>query len=563
MTRQSELGDVGTSRIASIDVRPLSTASIAQVHAARLTSGAKVVIKLQHPEVAAMMLQDIQQAEVLGRVLAAFEPDFDFTSLIKEANAEHIKELNFHNEAANLAEVRANLQRSCVVAEVPAPVIGLVSERVLVMTFSTGISLKSRPELLAAGIDLQLLVARVCEAWAAQMFTHGIFNADPHPGNILVRNEDGVGPLPVLLDFGLCKRLTEESRLSFCRMVHALTETDGDMLIQALVSLGLKMNVEIDPFEALASLMFAFRNTESDEKISREAMRKQIGKQEKRGEVYREIGKERKKKGEKAPLEALSSELIYFLRTVDMLQVRRLFTIYYLLLTTYYWLVTTYYARLTCCRGSALASRYHALFYRRWRPARSRSCCIHTHTYTYIHTYCVCMYVHRVYVCTCVYMYVCMYMCIYVRMYVYRVFCMYVCMCTCGHAYMHPLHAYSTYTTFVLLHTYSTYIHSYRSCCSTLAPPSAGSSPAHLHGTRRPRRRNSAWSKYWWRSRPQEKSLARRPAHLHTYTRGYKYIRILAVKLAYSYIHAYKPTRAYKLAYAYCILYYIHSNRPA
>ena len=47
----------------------------------------------------------------------------------------------------------------------------------------------------------------MCEAWAQQMFTDGFFNADPHPGNLLVRNEPGLGPLPVLLDFGLCKRL--------------------------------------------------------------------------------------------------------------------------------------------------------------------------------------------------------------------------------------------------------------------------------------------------------------------------------------------------------------------
>ena len=136
-----------------------------------------------------------------------------------------------------MVDVKDNLQRARVVAEVPTPIDGLVTTRVLVMTFSDGISLKSKEALEAAGVDLPLLVARVCEAWASQMFTDGVFNADPHAGNLLCRVEDGLGPLPVLLDFGLCKRLAHPTKLCFCKLVHALNEQDGDLLIEALLSL--------------------------------------------------------------------------------------------------------------------------------------------------------------------------------------------------------------------------------------------------------------------------------------------------------------------------------------
>ena len=90
-----------------------------QVHAARLHSGAKVVVKLQHVEVARVMRQDMVQSLVLGRLLAFFEPEFDFTSLLTEANREHEKELDFNIEASNLVEGGDNLHRSRVVAEVP------------------------------------------------------------------------------------------------------------------------------------------------------------------------------------------------------------------------------------------------------------------------------------------------------------------------------------------------------------------------------------------------------------------------------------------------------------
>ncbi|KAL3920216.1 MAG: hypothetical protein SGPRY_005334, partial [Prymnesium sp.] len=217
-TITTELGERAKG-IASIEEAPLSTASIAQVHAAVLADGRKVVVKVQHVEVGMVVRQDIAQCTALGRILAWLEPGFDFASLVEEANKEHAKELDFTLEAHNLQQVRANLHASRVVAELPAPVEGMVSERVLVMTFCEGISLKSKEELLARGMDVELLVARVCEAWAAQMFTDGLFNCDPHAGNLLCRNEPQLGPLPVLLDFGLCKRLSEEAKLNFCRLV--------------------------------------------------------------------------------------------------------------------------------------------------------------------------------------------------------------------------------------------------------------------------------------------------------------------------------------------------------
>jgi len=346
-TLVSELGE-RASAIESFDPTPLSTASIAQVHAARLSSGAKVVVKLQHAEVARVMRQDMVQSLVLGRLLAFFEPEFDFTSLLAEANSEHEKELDFTTEASNLVEVRANLHRSRVVAEVPTPIPTLVTEKVLVMTFSEGIPLKSRAHLLDAGVDLQLLVARVCEAWAQQMFTDGVFNADPHPGNLLVRNEPGLGPLPVLLDFGLCKRLSSTASLGFCKLVHALSEQDGDGLMDALIGLGLNLHVDYEPFEFLAGIAFAFRNSDADATAARKRHKDNLDKEHARDTVYKKDTKSRRKaarkqeqraekdggvqseaaheetqkprSGDTSVMAAIPPEVVYFFRTIDMLQ---------------------------------------------------------------------------------------------------------------------------------------------------------------------------------------------------------------------------------------------------
>ena len=83
-----------------------------------------------------------------------------------------------------------------------------------------GAPLKDPAALREAGIDCDLVVARVCEAWAAQILADGLFNADPHAGNLLVTRQPPLGDVPVLLDFGLCKRLAPAEHKAFCMLVH-------------------------------------------------------------------------------------------------------------------------------------------------------------------------------------------------------------------------------------------------------------------------------------------------------------------------------------------------------
>ena len=71
---------------------------------------------------------------------------------------------------------------------------------------------------------------------------------DPHPGNLLCSCGGG-GPVPILLDFGLTKRLTETQRIAFCRLVHGMAEGDGDLLFDALAGLGFVFNVAFEPHE--------------------------------------------------------------------------------------------------------------------------------------------------------------------------------------------------------------------------------------------------------------------------------------------------------------------------
>lgn len=318
-TMLEELGDERAAHIAAVDPAPLSVASIAQVHAARLATGERVVLKVQHAEVAALMAQDLVQSERLARWLHWLEPSMDMRAMMQEATGLHFAELDFRREAANLQAVAANLQRARVVATVPSVVAPLTSRRLLVMRFCEGVSLKDGAALREQGVDCELLVSRCCEAWAVQLFTDGHFNCDPHAGNLLVDNRRAaeLGPTPVLLDFGLCKRLSSTERLAFCGLVHALAELDADRLIGSLRDLGFVFHSTPEPFDALRGLLFAFRNTESDATVSRTKARAKVKELRARGKARRARAKEQ---GEEEKFPSVPGVVLFFFRTVQMLQ---------------------------------------------------------------------------------------------------------------------------------------------------------------------------------------------------------------------------------------------------
>ena len=325
-TLLSELGDERVRMIASIHPTPLSTASIAQVHTATLVDGTRVVLKIQHVEVETKMLQDLQQAEHLAEKLAWLEPQVDLRPLLEEAASLHRSELDFAAEASNLREVAANLRGRCVTATLPPVVESLTTRRCLTMGYCEGAPLKDAVFLRSIGVDCALLVSRVCEAWAAQMFADGVFNCDPHPGNLLVRVDPQRGPVPVLLDFGLCKRLPVRQKLAFCSMVVSLSLLDADGLVRALATLGLQLPPEADPFTVLRGLAFAFRDTEADAGKARERIKGQL----KRARTVRQqIVAKRKERIEREkredptkeePRRSLPGVVAYFYRTLMMLQ---------------------------------------------------------------------------------------------------------------------------------------------------------------------------------------------------------------------------------------------------
>lgn len=329
------------ARIQSIDRTPLSTASLAQVHKAVLkipittpttTNGYEeaeqeqqqfryhdVVLKVQHRGVAALMLQDMENLRVILEMLAWTDKDLDFGPVIREYNMEVCKELDFRIEEQNMKDVALELQKANIKAIVPNTCAGFVMERLMVMDYCDGFAVRDIAKLDEHKVDRDLLLERIVAAWAVQMHVGGVFNCDPHMGNILVSTAvPGDPSVPVLLDFGLTKRLDPQIKLAFARLMHASYENDVDGLLQSFDEMGLKMNRH-DPFQDMANMQRGFGDTVKQSE-ARESLRKRRADFKQRREAQRaDAGL---KKGEKlrSPVDAWPSELVFFLRVTAMLR---------------------------------------------------------------------------------------------------------------------------------------------------------------------------------------------------------------------------------------------------
>lgn len=214
-----ELGKAPEELYAEFDEVPLGSASIAQVHAARLHDGTSVVIKVQHPTAESRIQKDLEillaladNAEQLSPELRQFQP----RSLVAEFKKGLLKEVDFKKEVNNLQQVARNLSDLDAV-HIPLPFPDLSTRRVLTMERIDGYSVARIDRMVAEGIDRGQLAHDFADAYIRMILKDGIYHADPHPGNIMVLKENRLG----LLDFGTVGRIDERTRDEYVGIVLA------------------------------------------------------------------------------------------------------------------------------------------------------------------------------------------------------------------------------------------------------------------------------------------------------------------------------------------------------
>lgn len=236
----------------AIDPTPLGSASLAQVHKARLANGDIVAVKIQRPGVKATMALDIDIMRMVARQASRFMKDdqmLDLRDVVEELWATFLEETDFQREAANLQEF-ARLNKDVAFIDSPHVYPELCGEYVLVMEYIDGIPILATERLRTAGYDLEEIGEKILDNYATQILDHGFFHADPHPGNLLIRN----GKV-VYIDLGIMGRLSPHDRAGFGNIIQAVGMQSATELKSALMSFAIaKDNAAIDHTRFLADL---------------------------------------------------------------------------------------------------------------------------------------------------------------------------------------------------------------------------------------------------------------------------------------------------------------------
>ena len=220
---------------AYIKEQPLGSASVAQVHAARLRGGEDVVIKVQRRGIHQIMEQDIaimRRAAQLLRIVPVAGDVIDFNGLLDEFWTVSQQEMNFLVEAEHLSRFAA-LNDGVAYATCPKVYRELSTACVLVMERVDGIPIDHLEELRRQGYDPDEIGEKLAENYIKQILDDGFFHADPHPGNIIIRN----GKI-VWLDLGMVGVLSNRDRQLFRTAMLAVTRQDIYELENAIMSIG-------------------------------------------------------------------------------------------------------------------------------------------------------------------------------------------------------------------------------------------------------------------------------------------------------------------------------------
>lgn len=234
---EAELGTSPEKLFAEFDPRPLASASIGQVHAARLHSGEAVVVKIQRPGVAATVARDLDVLFDLASLMArhtSFGQDHDVTGLVQEFAFNLQCELNYVHEGQNADRFRRAFA-SDPDLYIPQVYWKYTTERVIVLERLCGIKVSDVAALEAADIDRKRVAASSVRLMLEEMFVHGFFHADPHPGNLYVLDGGKIG----MLDFGMVGRLDETLQESLTRLFLALSKGDSGRMVDELLTMGI------------------------------------------------------------------------------------------------------------------------------------------------------------------------------------------------------------------------------------------------------------------------------------------------------------------------------------
>ena len=240
---ETELGGEIKEFFAEFKEESLATASIAQVHEAKLHTGEKVAVKVQKTDVQEIVETDLAIMKFIANESDRFNTSFKHLNLpavLHEFDRSIHKEMDFNNELMNIRHLNDNFKYNDKII-VPTVYPDYSTEKVLTMEYVEGVKLSEVIEGDDPKYNKILIADRIVRSYFKQLFLDGFFHADPHPGNIFITEENAV----CYIDFGMMGSLDEEFRQDLAELMIYFSDRNIDGLVNQLIRMDI-LNEKID-----------------------------------------------------------------------------------------------------------------------------------------------------------------------------------------------------------------------------------------------------------------------------------------------------------------------------
>jgi len=235
-TIEVELGIAPETIFATFEHEPIASASIGQVHKATLADGRTVAVKVQRPNLAALMYQDLGYMRWFAKIALALRLKGNWQEWLELSDhfgRTLFAEIDYIAEGRNADRLRYALRdRSQIL--IPRIIWKYTSRKVLTLEFLAGTKIDKVSQLTSMNLDLNGLARELVACYMEQVLKHGFFQADPHAGNLAVSDDSKL----IIYDFGMVSEISEEERQAIWGCIDSVIRHDLSSLVDYLMKLG-------------------------------------------------------------------------------------------------------------------------------------------------------------------------------------------------------------------------------------------------------------------------------------------------------------------------------------
>lgn len=233
---EEELGDDLENLYVEFDDKPIATASIGQVHIARLHTNERVAVKVQRPHIRPLVKTDLEILDDLARIMESRierAKRYQLREIIEEFSKSLSLELDYQTEGRNSEKISRPSSEDETI-KVPRVYWSHTTAKVLTMEYINGVKVNNLSRLEEEGYNRKVIAERIAHSMLHQILIEGFFHGDPHPGNIVILPGDRI----VWMDFGMVGRLSANMQNQFALLALSMKSGSTNGIIKAISEMG-------------------------------------------------------------------------------------------------------------------------------------------------------------------------------------------------------------------------------------------------------------------------------------------------------------------------------------